>query len=505
MPRSFLRLAILGALMGTAAMGGAQAQESTAPPPVAALPNFTGIVQRNAPAVVHVEAKYDGMRQPYGSNGPGGANPFDDPQMQIFRHFFGMPMMPSPEDQAHTSLGSGFIISPDGYILTNAHVVRGADSVTVRLQDRRTLTAKVVGADPTYDIALLKVNAGAPLPTVTIGNSSTLEPGQWVLAIGSQFGFDYTVTQGIVSAVGRNLGTQDQPYTSFIQTDVPINPGNSGGPLFNLQGRVVGVNSQIYSGTGGYQGVSFSIPIDVAMNVVQQLRTKGYVSHGVLGVAVQPINDNMVKALKLATAEGAIVGSVTAGSGAEQAGIRPGDIILAYDGKKVRQASDLPPMVGLTKPGTTVPVQVLRNGQQLILQVKIGASPRDGAAGSGDGGNAPMHGMAALGFTVKDLDAAARQQLGLSRAQGGVVIDNVTGGVAAAVGLQPGDAILMFNQQRVTGAAQFRELARNIQPGQTVLLLVKHGSITAFVSVTVPDGKSALPATPDDGMDDSGN
>ncbi|MFI4958407.1 MAG: trypsin-like peptidase domain-containing protein, partial [Lysobacterales bacterium] len=360
MKQSILRTLTCCALLGLASVSVAQAQTTAA----AALPDFTGIVQKNAPAVVHVEAKYSGEKQRANRSVRGGAMPGqgtpDDPQAEMFRRFFGMPMMPSPEEQKHTSLGSGFIISSDGYILTNNHVVDHADTVTVRLQDRRTLTAKVIGTDPTYDIAVLKVDAGGSLPAVSLGDSRSLKPGQWVLAIGSPFGFDYTVTQGIVSAVGRNLGQQDQPYTSFIQTDVPINRGNSGGPLFDLQGRVVGVNSQIYSNTGDYMGVSFSIPIDVAMNAVQQIKSKGYVSRGQLGVTMQPVSDDIVKAFKLENGAGAAVVDVTPGSGAAKAGIQAGDIILSYNGQPLQQAADLPPLVGMTKPGSKVPVEILR-------------------------------------------------------------------------------------------------------------------------------------------------
>src|SRR5690242_9218987 len=345
MSRSSVRLLACSVLIGLAAAGGVQAQTPAAAS-AASLPDFTGIVQQNAAAVVHVEAKYNGRRQPRAMPGvPGG-----DDQAEILRRFFGMPAMPSPEEQKHTSLGSGFIISGDGYILTNNHVVDHADEVTVRLQDRRTLTAKVVGTDPQYDIALLKVSAKGTLPAVRIGESQSLKPGQWVLAIGSPFGFDYTVTQGIVSAVGRNLGGGDQPYTSFIQTDVPINRGNSGGPLFNLQGQVVGVNSQIYSNTGGYLGVAFSIPIDVAMNAVEQIKAKGFVTRGQLGVMVQGVSDDMVKVYKLDRGVGAAVTQVSPDSGAEKAGIQAGDIILKYNGETIDQPGDLPPLVGLTKP-----------------------------------------------------------------------------------------------------------------------------------------------------------
>lgn len=486
MNRSLLRSMACALAVGLAVAGGGTAAYAQAPGAAASLPDFTGIVQANAPAVVHVEAKYSGQRANGGMQQMQGP---DDPQMQLFRRFFGMPMMPSPEEQAHTSLGSGFIISGDGYILTNNHVVDHADKVIVRLQDRRTLTAKVVGTDPTYDIALLKVDAGRSLPTVSIGDSRTLKPGQWVLAIGSPFGFDYTVTQGIVSAVGRNLGSQDQPDTSFIQTDVPINRGNSGGPLFNLQGQVVGINSQIYSNTGGYQGVAFSIPIDLAMNVVQQLKTKGYVTRGQLGVLVKPVDDDAVKALKLDSGNGAMVVEVTPGSGAEKAGIQPGDIILSYNGHTINQGADLPPLVATTAPGSKVPVQVLRNGHEQTYQVTIGTMPRDKNAQLAAAGQpAARSGSTALGLSVQDLDNDTRQQLGLKAGEG-VAIADITGPVAAQAGLQAGDVILMVNQKRVGSVATFRAATAGVRPGDTILLLVRRGDSTNFIGLTVPSGK----------------
>ena len=477
----FLRCALVMGLAGPS-MVWAQAA-----PAVAALPDFTGIVQKNAPSVVHVEAKYTG-RRPKSSGGMPTQGP-DADQMEIFRRFFGMPMMPSPEEQAHTSLGSGFIISGDGYILTNNHVVDHADTVTVRLQDRRTLTAKVVGTDPTYDIALLKVDAGGNLPAVTVGDSRLLKPGQWVLAIGSPFGFDYTVTQGIVSAVGRNLGSQDQPDTSFIQTDVPINRGNSGGPLFNLQGQVVGINSQIYSDTGGYQGVAFSIPIDVAMNVVDQLKTKGYVTRGELGVMIKPVDEDVVKALKLDSAKGAIVVTVSPNSAAQKAGLQPGDIILAFDGHAIEQGADLPPLVAMTKPGVTVPVQILRDGHGKTVEVTIGTMPRDKNARSAMGTPAPSTGADALGLSVQNLDQSTRSQLGLQPGEG-VGISNVTGPVAAQAGLQPGDVVLMVNQKRVGSVEAFRAATAGVKPGDTVLLLVRRGDSSNFIALTVPAEKN---------------
>jgi serine protease Do len=485
MNRSVLRMIACCALLGFAPISLVQAQSPTA----ASLPDFTGIVQNNAASVVHVEAKYSGDSQQSGAAMQGQMPPGGDPQAEILRRFFGMPMMPSPQEQKHTSLGSGFIISADGYILTNNHVVDHADKVTVRLQDRRTLTAKVIGTDPTYDIALLKVDAGGSLPAVSIGDSRALKAGQWVLAIGSPFGFDYTVTQGIVSAVGRNLGQQDQPYTSFIQTDVPINRGNSGGPLFNLQGQVVGINSQIYSNTGDYTGVSFSIPIDVAMSAVQQIKTKGYVSRGMLGVTMQSVSDDIVKAFKLENGAGAAVVDVTAGSGAAKAGIQQGDIILAFNGRAVQQAADLPPMVGMTKPGSTVPVEILRDGKKQTVQVTVGESPRDkNAVGNRTAEPSAKAGAAALGLVVQSLGDDTRAQLGLKSGQG-VVVSDITGPVAAQAGLKAGDVILMVNQHRVGSVAEFQSLTATVTPGSTVLLLVRRDQQSQFIGLTVPQAK----------------
>jgi serine protease Do len=311
-----------------------------------------------------------------------------------------------------------------------------------------------------------------------------------VLAIGSPFGFDYTVTQGIVSAVGRNLGQRDQPYTSFIQTDVPINRGNSGGPLFNLQGQVVGINSQIYSNTGDYVGVSFSIPIDVAMNAVQQLKTKGYVSRGQLGVTIQPVSEDIVKAFKLENGTGAAVVDVDPDSGAGKAGIQAGDIIVGYNNQPLRQAADLPPMVGMTKPGSKVPVEVLRNGKKQTFQVTIGEAKRDSNAVDNRSAGSPsaQSGAAALGLTVESLDNDTRKQLGLKSGQG-VVISDITGPVAGQSGLRAGDVILMVNQQKIGSVSGFEAATRDVKAGSTVLLLVRRGDQSQFIGLTVPADK----------------
>ena len=461
---------------------------ASAPMATAGLPDFTGIVQRNAPAVVYIEAKTSGKQRRAGNQpqlpdlGP------NDPAEELFRRFFGMPM-PRQQDPQRTSAGSGFIISADGYIITNTHVVDGTDEVSVRLQDRRTFSAKVVGADSQYDIALLKIHTGSSLPAVAIGDSHNLKPGQWVLAIGAPFGFDYSVTQGIVSAIGRNLGAGDQPYTSFIQTDVPINRGNSGGPLFDLSGRVVGVNSQIYSNTGNYVGVAFSIPIDVAMNAVQQIKDKGFVSRGQLGVVVEPLSDEMVKALKLATSNGAIVNQVQPGSAADKAGLRVGDIVLGYNGTTINQASDLPPLVGMTKPGTRATVDILRDGKRQSVSVTVGEAPRDRQAILASDTSIPEKGGAsALGLKVESMREADRQQFGLKPGEG--VLISQASGIAAQVGLQPGDAVLMVGQKRIGSVADFESATKGVRAGDNVLLLVRHGNQQRFLALTVPDRRA---------------
>jgi len=298
------------------------------------------------------------------------------------------------------------------------------------------------------------------------------------------------VTQGIVSAVGRNLGQRDQPYTSFIQTDVQINRGNSGGPLFDLQGRVVGINSQIYSNTGDYLGVSFSIPIDVAMNAVQQLKSKGYVSRGMLGVTMQPVDDDIVKAFHLENGAGAAVVDVSPDSGAAKAGIQPGDVILAYNGQTLQQAADLPPLVGMTKPGSKVPVEILRNGKKQTLEVTISEASRDKSAVDNQGATSPSSrsGSAALGLTVQPIDSDTRKQLGLKPGQG-VVIGDITGPVAAQAGLRAGDVITMVNQQKIGSVAEFEAATKGVKAGSTVLLLVRRGDQSSFVGLTVPDEK----------------
>ncbi|MCE5233420.1 MAG: DegQ family serine endoprotease [Mizugakiibacter sp.] len=461
-----MRFAALGALLLVA--GSALA---------AGLPDFTGIVEKNGRAVVNVQATYDGQTR---ASADADAGP-DQQMPEIFRRFFGIPLPPQRDDERF-SLGSGFIISSDGYILTNNHVVDGADQVKVKLSDRREFTAKVVGTDAQYDIALLKVSASG-LPTVTIGDSHQLKAGQWVVAIGSPFGFDHSVTAGIVSAVGRNFGASDQQYVPFIQTDVPINRGNSGGPLFNLDGQVVGINSQIFSNTGGYMGVSFSIPIDIAMSAVQQIKDKGFVTRGMIGVQIQAVTDALAKSVGLPNTGGAMVSVINAGSPAEKAGIKPGDVILAFNGQPIDGPADLPPLVGASRPGSKATLEIFRDGKQRNVGVTVGELPRDArtlaAAEAGAVSGNP------LGLVVQDLTAADRQRLGLKAGEG-VGVARVIGVAARRAGLQPGDVILMVGRARVASAAAFNQAVKGAKPGEPVMLLVRRDDATSFIAITVP-------------------
>ncbi len=458
----------------------------------AQLPDFTGIVKQVSPAVVHVQATYNGNHQTQHIRAYQNGQRVPDQQMpDILRHFFGMPGMPggqgAPFQQpAHMSVGSGFIISSDGYILTNRHVVAKADKVIVKLKNHRIFKAKVVGTDKPYDIALLKIDA-SNLPTVNVGNSESLRTGQWVLAIGSPFDFDDTVTQGIISNVGRSFGPADQMDVPFIQTDVPINPGNSGGPLLNLDGQVVGINSQIYSKTGGYMGVSFSIPINVAMNAVQQLKSKGFVSRGMIGVQLEPVNYDKARALGMDRAIGALVNKVLPGKPADKAGVQVGDVIIAFNGQEVDSVADLPPMVAMTKPGTKATFTVLRNGKHKTLHVTIGAMPHDTSGSNMFHGGSSASGAGKLGFHVKALTSDQRQELDL-KPHDGVMISQITGRQAAAAQLQAGDVVLMVGQRKVGSVAAFNKAIRHVKAGGTVLLLVRGRSgQAAFVTIEVPD------------------
>ncbi len=444
------------------------------------LPDFTTVVARVTPVVVNISTtqRLDTLAQNDAAS-PGGGDR-DDPSEDWYRHFFGA--LPSPRHGddgggalTAESLGSGFIISADGEILTNYHVIKDAERITVKLNDRRVLPAKILGVDPSSDLALLKINA-VGLPVAAIGDASRLRVGQWVLAIGSPFGFDHSVTAGIVSAKGRSIGCEQ--YVPYIQTDVPINPGNSGGPLFNLEGQVVGINSEIYSRTGGYQGVSFAIPINLAMQVVRQLRQHGHVTRGWLGVNILDLSPDMAASLHLSRPEGALVREVVPASPAARAGIQAGDVILTYGGANVVSSQALPPLVGSTSAGRDVPLTILRDGKREMLRVRIGVLPTNAMNQSGEAGE--QYGLFdSLGLAVRSLSSGERRRFHV--AAGGVMVEQVIQGAGRRAGFEPGDVVLMVNSTRVTGLRQFQFLARQLPVTRAVPVLVKRSRQTLFL------------------------
>lgn len=448
--------------------------------PLVQLPDFTRLVEQVTPAVVNIEATTDPGRV---GAGAGQAVPQDEQIPEIFRRFIG-PGMPQPQPRGGISQGTGFVTSSDGYIITNHHVIDGADKVIVRFHDRRELEAKIVGSDPLSDIAVLKVEATG-LPAVRIGDARSLKPGQWVVAIGSPFGFDYSVTAGIVSGVNRRSMDPGQQYVPFIQTDVAINRGNSGGPLLNVRGEVVGVNSQIFSNTGGFIGVSFAIPVDVAMNTARQLRETGEVRRGILGVQIGQVTRERALELGLPRPVGAFVSSVNNGSAADKAGIRPGDVITAFNGREILNASDLPPQVGLLAPGSRATVTVRRDGGSRDLVAVLDAL--DGATASAP--STPSTPAAtptnALGLAVEPVDAATRQRLGL-RAGEGVRVARIGSALARQAGLTPGDVVLAVNGTDVASPQAFEQALARVTSGQTLRLLVRNAASTGFIELPMP-------------------
>jgi serine protease Do len=405
--------------------------------------------------------------------------PEDSPFYEFFRRFFGEGGGGGEiEEFDSQSLGSGFIVSSDGYIVTNHHVVKEAEEVVVRLNDRRELSAEVVGSDERSDVALLKVKA-TDLPSVKLGRSADLKVGEWVLAIGSPFGFDHSVTAGIVSAIGRSLPSEN--YVPFIQTDVAINPGNSGGPLFNLDGEVVGVNSQIYSRTGGFMGLSFAIPIDVALDVVNQLKTHGKVSRGWLGVLIQDVTRELAESFGMERPYGALVARVLPDSPAAAAGFAVGDVIVEFEGQLVQHSSDLPPMVGKSRADSKVLVKVLREGKPRVLTVTIAELPEEKeveARAGKPGGPLSDH---RLGITIKDLDPDQREQLEIQ--EGGVLVAEVKEGLAYRAGLRQGDVVLMLNGIPVKNSAHFKELVVGLPPNKSIPLLVQRRGNPLFLAL----------------------
>ncbi len=440
----------------------------------AALPDLPKLIEENGKAVVNIRVDHDAMsKTSLGRQLPDGV-----PE-QLRRFFREMP--DGGGSGGHeVGIGSGFIISSDGYIVTNAHVVEDSDEVQVIMKDRREFTGTVVGKDERSDVALLKIDA-KDLPVVHTGNSDKLKVGQWVFAIGAPFGFDQTATQGIVSALSRSL--PDGTYVPFIQTDVAVNPGNSGGPLFDLDGNVVGVNSQIYSRSGGYMGLSFAIPINLVKNITAQLQTKGYVSRGWLGVGIQGMDANLARSFKLDRARGALVSEVNPDGPARKAGIQPGDVIVSFDGRNINRATDLPVLVGMTPAGSSVELKVIRDGKEKTLTVSVAElepqRPEEVAVSA-----LPPSGK--LGVAVSKLAPEERSKLGLDHK--GIRIEGVVpGSPAARAGLQEGDVLLAFNNIEISNPEDLKKAARQAPGAEPLAVLIIRKEQPLYLSLQIDD------------------
>lgn len=446
------------------------------------LPEFTELVSKNSAAVINISTTKTKKARMMPSLPEGMEIPEGTPFDEMFKRFFGPGLRGQrPQPYESHSLGSGFVLSEDGYILTNHHVIKDADEIIVRFNDRTELEAKVLGSDERSDIALLKVEAKG-LTAVKLGDSTELKVGEWVLAIGSPFGFDSTATAGIVSALGRNLPSDN--YVPFIQTDVAINPGNSGGPLFNLDGEVIGINSQIYSRTGGFMGVSFAIPMDVAMDVVSQIRSQGYVSRGWLGVVIQNVTRELAESFGLSKPQGALVSRVMPESPAAKAGIQTGDVILKFNGKPISTSSSLPPLVGRTKVGDSVPVQVMRNKKKETLQVKI-EKLADEEGPVKVGGKPGRLVDDRLAIEIAALTDKQRELYDVEK--GGVIVVNVEKGAAGKAGIRRGDVILSLNNLQVTGTKQFLDIARELPEDEAVPVLVQRQQGAIFLALKIEE------------------
>jgi serine protease Do len=443
------------------------------------LPDFGDLVERVGPAVVNIS-----VIQQQGSTDDSALA--EDPFYDFLRRFGvplpGMPGVPGPGSRGpriSRGIGSGFIVSADGYVLTNAHVVgEGQSEVTVRLTDKREFKAKVVGTDRRTDIALIKIDASG-LPVVRTGNAERARVGEWVVAVGSPFGFDNTVTAGIISAKARRL--PDENYVPFIQTDVAINPGNSGGPLFNLAGEVIGINSQIYSRSGGFMGISFAIPIDVALNVKDQIVKFGRVQRGKLGVTIQGMDRELAQSFGLSEPKGALVANVESGGPAEKAGLKAGDVVLSVDGTKVQDSGDLPRVIGDKRPGAEVKLEIWRDGRSRTVTATLGEMSNEAVAEgpAAPNGSRGEDAGSKLGLAVRPLTPDEAAQLGV---RGGIVVERVTG-PAERAGLQSGDVVLAVNNQPVTNVASFRQLLE--KAGNRFALLVQRGGARIFVPVKI--------------------
>ncbi len=457
----------------------AQPAVASSAPMVRGLPDFTELVEQVGPSVVNIRT-LEKVRQPEpGSGGP------DEEMQELFRRFFGMPLpnvprqaprpnRPQPEEAQPRGVGSGFILTSDGFIMTNAHVVDGADEVLVTLTDKREFKARIVGADKRTDVAVVKINATG-LPAVRVGDVSRLKVGEWVMAIGSPFGLENTVTAGIVSAKQRDTGD----YLPFIQTDVAINPGNSGGPLINMRGEVIGINSQIYSRSGGFMGISFAIPMDEATRVSDQLRANGRVTRGRIGVQIDQVTKEVAESIGLGKPQGALIRGVEEGSPAEKAGIEAGDIILRFDGKAIEKASDLPRQVGNTKPGSRVGVTVFRRGSQRDLSITVAEVPAEKTVAQKATEERKSPATAPLGLVVGELTDAQKRDM---RLRGGVRIESVAE-PASRAGLREGDVILAIANTEVLGVRDFEAAMARVDKSRPVSLLVRRGEVAQYVLI----------------------
>ena len=445
------------------------------------LPNFVDLVKETSSAVVNISTTQkvqSGMPElPEGFEMP--EFPEGSPFGELFKYFFEQEENGDPGYHDAKSLGSGFIISKDGYVMTNYHVVKDGDEIIVRLSDHRELKAEVIGVDPRSDVALLKIDATG-LPVAKIGKSGDLEVGEWVLAIGSPFGFDHSATAGIVSAKGRSLPREN--YVPFIQTDVAINPGNSGGPLYNQAGEVVGVNSQIYSRTGGYMGLSFAIPIEVAMDVADQLKTSGKVSRGWLGVLIQDVTLDLAESFGMKHPRGALVAKVLPDSPALTSGIDVGDVIVGFNSQDVMNSSSLPPIVGSSKVGVKLPVVVIRNGREKTLYVKLGELPDDEVVEQANIRSEKKR-TNRLGFSATDLSDKRKQELEI---EGGVVVGHMITGAASQAGVRKGDIILAIDNKTVADLKRFDEIIEGLKADRSVALLVQRDGSPTFLAIKVP-------------------
>ncbi|QHS09832.1 Do family serine endopeptidase [Sinimarinibacterium sp. NLF-5-8] len=482
--------------------------QRSATPQAAAYPDFADLVERVSPAVVNIstvaaqetlevggawapQAQLQDSAQAEGEDVPDWFRRYIEPQDGAAESDDG-DQWAAPDQQ---SLGSGFILSSDGDILTNYHVIRGAREIVVRLLDRRQFAARVIGSDEASDLALLHIDA-RNLPVVRLGDARATRPGQWVLAIGSPFGFDYSVTAGIVSAKGRALASEQ--YVPFIQSDVAINPGNSGGPLFNLAGEVIGVNSQIYSQSGGYQGVSFSTPIDVAAKVARQLRETGRVTRGWLGVVVQEVDREQAQAAGLDKSGGAMVARVLTGSPAAQAGLREGDIIVRYNGEFLPSSSSLPHLVGIADPGEMARLELRRDGRSVMVEVEVGTlrserSAHAAAPADADPGSAAQPASLAQRLQMQLRPLQTEEARAQRLMEGGLMVIGVGDGPAARAGIRAGDVLLQLAGQQISSLDRYHEVLARLLPGQTVSVLVQRRGAPHFLSLDVPE-----PTPPED-------